>query len=266
MKVTHETNARLDQAKMVSRAAVVVSAAVVQGAATVARSLGAAVSSAFMSTSYGQSFASAGTSEAGKAARQVAASGLVAFGEVWDGLEKAAKVFGSAAAEATHTFVEERYGAEAAVAADKSLAVAADVGVAALNMRNVSVGGLVRRTGVEAAKELIGPAHGGAGGAALALPAPPPRPALMDAGAAAGGAGGGVTATAAAPTVSLVDALAAMSVVSAAAAAAAPAPAAATPRAAAPAAAAAPAPARAPSPGGSTFGVQLKTVGRDVTK
>lgn len=153
--INDETKVRLDQARMVSRAAVVVSGAVVVGAATMAKQLGSAVSAAFLSTEYGKNLAASSTSETGQAAKQVAASSLVAFGEIWDGLETAAKVFGTHASDATTHFVGEVYGKEAAVVANKSLALAGDVGLTALNMRNISVGGLIRKTGVETAKEVI---------------------------------------------------------------------------------------------------------------
>lgn len=155
VQITDTTKSRLEQAKVMSKAAVVVSASLVQGAASIASSLGAAVSSAFVQSEYGKRLAEGGQTETGKAVRQVAASSLVAFGEVWDGLEQAARILGGHTAEATTHFVQEAYGSDARAAAERGLEVAGDVGVAALNMRNVSVGGIIRRTGVEAAKDLI---------------------------------------------------------------------------------------------------------------
>jgi hypothetical protein len=221
---TDETRTRLDQARMVSKTAVVVSSAVVLGAATMARSLGAAVSGAFLSTEYGKSLSSNlsnnSGSQTGVAVRQVAASSLVAFGEVWDGLETAAKVFGGHAAGATTSFVEERYGKEAALIATKSLDVAGDVGQAALNMRNVSIGGLVRKTGVEAAKDVLHVSAGGQPGTSpLALTNGTPGAgsgaplALTNGGG--GGGGGGVDAMQA---MLLMNGMAAMASMSAAAA------------------------------------------------
>lgn len=185
VKVSAETKARVEQAAMVSKSAVVISASLVMGAATVAKSLGAAVSGAFLSTDYGKSWQAKGDTETGKAMRQVAASGLVAFADVWDGLETAAKVFGSHASVATKDLVHHTYGEEAGKVATRSLEVAADVGVAALNMRQVGLGGLVRRTAAETAREIVSAGGdplaatprgtaGNTGGAPgrLALPAP----------------------------------------------------------------------------------------------
>lgn len=186
--VRPETIARLEQAKVVSRMAVTVSAGLVTAASTMAKSLATALSDAVMSTEVGDAIRKGGESNSGQAVKQVAHSGLAAFSEVWDSLEKAATVFGQKAGPGVLDFAQHRYGDEGAAVARQSLDVSANVVGAALNMRNLTVGGLVRRTAGETARELILRDHTLSGEMEItpagfgALPAG--RPALLDSPAA----------------------------------------------------------------------------------
>ena len=153
--VRPETIARLEQAKVVSRMAVTVSAGLVTGAATLAKSLAVALSDAVMSTEVGDKIKKNGETETGKAVKQVANSSLAAFAEVWDSMEKAALVFGEKAGPGVLEFAEHRYGREGAEVTKQSLSVAHNVTQSALNMRNLGVGGMVRKTAAETAKNVL---------------------------------------------------------------------------------------------------------------
>ena len=162
--ISAETMTHLQRAKIVSSVAVSVSAGLVVGAAATARSLAVALSAAVMSTEFGKNLAVQGQTETGQAVKQVAASSLVAFADVWDGLETAAKTFGTYARVGVHEVVEHRYGHESGALALQSLDIAQDVGQTALHMRNLGVGGMVRRTAAETAKEVILHGHGSSSG------------------------------------------------------------------------------------------------------
>lgn len=166
-RVSAETHARVQQAAMVGRAAVTISSSLVAGAATVAVSLGRSATAAFAETDMGKRAAVAGSTEVGKAVKLVTASGLVAFGDVWDGLNQAAVIVGADAGAATKSFVERRYGAEAGATAARAVDAAGDVGLAALHMNQLGLGGMLRRTAVEVARDTLADAAaaGGGGGA-----------------------------------------------------------------------------------------------------
>lgn len=153
--ISAEAHSRVDQARVVSHAAVTISSALVAGAVTVAGQLGTSVGAALMQSQYGVGVKEASSSEVGKAVRQVAASSLVAFGEVWDGLEQAAHIVGSGAGMATNQFVEARYGAEAGALSVRATAVAYDVGEAAMNMNRLGPGGMARAAAVATARDLV---------------------------------------------------------------------------------------------------------------
>lgn len=158
----------LTVAKWASSAAVTGSRAVAAGVTAAAGTLGTSLASAISTTDYGRSWKESEQTDTGRAVRQVAAASLVAYRDVMDGLERAAEVFAAQAGPATTDLVKARYGEEAAAVAQQGLSVAADVGTAAWNIRNVGVRGLVRATATEAGKELVV----GKGAAAVAASAP----------------------------------------------------------------------------------------------
>lgn len=153
--VRPETIARLEQAHVVSRMAVTVSSGLVASAAAMSRSLAVALSDAVMASKLGDSIRKGGSSNTGQAVKQVAASGLVAFATVWDSMDEAAVVFSANASKGMIGLAEHTHGPEGAVFAQRSLAVAGNVGSATLQMRNLGVAGMVRRTAAETAKELV---------------------------------------------------------------------------------------------------------------
>lgn len=185
--VRPETIARLEQAHVVSRMAVTVSSGLVASAAAMSRSLGVALSDAVMASKLGDSIRKGGSSNTGQAVKQVAASGLVAFATVWDSMDEAAVVFSANASKGMIGLAEHTHGPDGAVFAQRSLAVAGNVGSATLQMRNLGVAGMVRRTAAETAKELVmrdATLHGsmeitpGAQARAPALQAAPVQPRL----------------------------------------------------------------------------------------
>lgn len=190
MVISNEARSRAEQARTISKVAVTVSASLVMGAATVAKTLGSTAGAAFMATNYGKRLAEAGQTESGKAARQVAASSIVAASEVWHGLETAALVFSAAAGEATTDFVHKRYGAEAGALAATSVEAATDAGIAVVQVGSLGAKTLIGRTAAEAAREVVvqagpsaGPtAAGGAGGAGAIVARPSSRQGLQGGG------------------------------------------------------------------------------------
>lgn len=105
-----------------------------------------------------QALEDAGASPAGAAVKTVAASSLVAFKDVWDGLEEAARLVGGAAGAAAHTLVEARYGddANALRLTDAVVGIGGDLGEAALNWRGIGPRVLLRSAAVEAAAATLG--------------------------------------------------------------------------------------------------------------
>ena len=155
VEISATNRARLGQARILTRTAVVVTASMVEGAVTLARSLSAAAAAAIAETDAGKKLSQSAATPAGVAAKQVAVASLVAFRDVWDGMEEAAITFGVATAGATRTLVTARYGAEALPVANDAIGLATDIGSVVLATRNLSVGGLVRRTAAETATTLL---------------------------------------------------------------------------------------------------------------
>jgi hypothetical protein len=119
LTVSPATQARLDNARLMTRTCVMVTGSLVAGAQGMARSLGASVGGSVSST-------------LGKDVLRVAASGVGMVGSVWEGLEGAAVAFGAGVGGGVSEFVGERYGVEAKAAADKGLACVGDLGEATL--------------------------------------------------------------------------------------------------------------------------------------
>ena len=180
--VTSATRAHIARAKLVTRTGVVVTGAAVSGAAAMAKNLGAAVSSTFMSTSVGRSMAHTGTNTgAGRAACKIARASVGVVNEVWCGLEDAARTLGRHTASAATEFAGERYGEDARDATAQALSVGADVGEAALALRRLNPVVLLGQTANEATRDfvdhapIVAASSVNAGGAAAAT-----TPALTD--------------------------------------------------------------------------------------
>jgi len=139
----------LTYAKWASGAAAAGSKALAAGVAAAASSLGGSIVAAVSQTEYGKSLGERGDSEAGRAARTVAVATIHAYREVIDGLERAAVLFSEHAAPATKDLVQHRYGPQAAELSAQGMAVAADLGTTAWNMRNASVMGIAKSTAVQ---------------------------------------------------------------------------------------------------------------------
>jgi hypothetical protein len=134
--------------------------------------------SALAGTGAGRALAGAGSSPAGAAVAELAGSSLVAFRDVWDGLEDAARLVGGAGAEATRTLMHARYGAASDAVADAGIAILGDCGEVALNVRQMGLKGVLRKTAAEAAAVALGVAG-------------PRQPLLLERGGNGGGGGGG---------------------------------------------------------------------------
>lgn len=175
LEISQTTAARLQNARMLTRAAVVVTGSMVEGAVALARSLGAAAAHAAAETDTGKRLMSSAATPAGTAAATVAVASLAAFRDVWDGLEEAAVIMGHATADATRTVSHARYGAAGDPVTESVIGLATDVGAIAINTNRLTVGGMVRRTAAEAAGQLVDASTGA-----------PPRPAPLAVGNAAG--------------------------------------------------------------------------------
>lgn len=145
----------LTAAKWVTGAAVTVSSALVAGAMAAGQVLGVSLSTMLRDTATGQSISSGLESDAGKAVSAVAVASLTAVAEVWEGLEKAAIIVGVHTSEATKLVVEHRYGLEAGVVAHQSMEVATDIAMTGFNMSRVTLGGVIKRTALAGAKNVI---------------------------------------------------------------------------------------------------------------
>lgn len=155
LEVSAANRARLGQARVLTRTAVVVTASMVEGAVALAKSLSTAAAAAIAETETGKKLAASAATPTGQAVKGVANASLIAFRDVWDGMEEAAQKFGGATAGATRTLVTSRYGEEALPIANDAIGLASDIGAVALQSRNLTVGGLVRRTAAETATTLV---------------------------------------------------------------------------------------------------------------
>ncbi|XP_008945887.1 PREDICTED: spartin isoform X2 [Merops nubicus] len=79
----------------------------------------------------------------------VAASGVQGFSTVWQGLESAAKCIAKSVSTETVKTVKYKYGEEAGDATDNAMNSAINVGVAALNIDNIGIKAVVKRTAKE---------------------------------------------------------------------------------------------------------------------
>ena len=175
LEISQTTASRLQNARVLTRAAVVVTGSMVEGAVALARSLGTAAAHAAAETETGKRILSSAATPAGTAATTVAVASLAAFRDVWDGLEEAAQIVGHATADATRTVSHARYGAAGDPVTESVIGLAADVGAIAINTNRLTVGGMVRRTAAETAGQLVDVSMGA-----------PPRPASLAIGNTAG--------------------------------------------------------------------------------
>lgn len=189
LTVSPATMAGLDHARTATRATVVVTAGMVEAGAALARGLGAwaaaAATSALAGTGGARALAGAHASPVGRAVQTVGASGMVAFKDVWDGLEDAARLVGGAGAQATRTLMHARYGDAGNEVTDASIGIAGDLGEVALNVRQMGVKGIIRKTAAEAAMAALG--GGGGGGEPLLIEQGAPQLQLEGSGGGGGG-------------------------------------------------------------------------------
>jgi len=165
MVVSQATQARLEQARLMTKTAVLVTSGLVAGAQGMARSLGASVSGSVGST-LGQHFL------------RVAEGGVGAVAKVWEGLEGAAVSFGREVGAGAVEFVGDRYGEEARAAADKGVACVGDLGSATLlSAMHLAPTTIIAETVGSAITTAVPPPSGGAAAAPASLLPPPMLPA-----------------------------------------------------------------------------------------
>jgi len=84
----------------------------------------------------------------------VAYGGLLAYGTVYDGLEKSAKVLGTSLKKESVQVVEHQYGKEAAVVATDSMSAAGNAAMTYLNVQSLGAKGLAKKTAKNTGKTL----------------------------------------------------------------------------------------------------------------
>jgi len=84
----------------------------------------------------------------------VAYGGLLAYGTVYDGLEKSAKVLGSSLKKESVQVVEHQYGKEAGVVATDSMTAAGNAAMTYLNVQSLGAKGLAKKTAKNTGKTL----------------------------------------------------------------------------------------------------------------
>jgi len=94
------------------------------------------------------------TSSSMRQIANVAYGGLLAYGTVYDGLEKSAKVLGSSLQKETVHVVEHQYGKEAAVVATDSMSAAGNAAMTYLNVQSLGAKGLAKKTAKNTGKTL----------------------------------------------------------------------------------------------------------------
>lgn len=80
--------------------------------------------------------------------------GLLAYGTVYDGLEKSAKVLGTSLKKESVQVVEHQYGKEAAVVATDSMSAAGNAAMTYLNVQSLGAKGLAKKTAKNTGKTL----------------------------------------------------------------------------------------------------------------
>lgn len=85
----------------------------------------------------------------------VAASSMQGLSAIWTGLETGAKTVGKSVTSETVTTVKHKYGDEAGAATDTAVQSAVNVGVAAFNMDNIGLKGILKSTGKMTAKAVV---------------------------------------------------------------------------------------------------------------
>merc|ERR1719266_2365783 len=80
--------------------------------------------------------------------------GLLAYGTVYDGLEKSSKILGSSLKKESVQVVEHQYGKEAAVVATDSMSAAGNAAMTYLNVQSLGAKGLAKKTAKNTGKTL----------------------------------------------------------------------------------------------------------------
>merc|ERR1712061_194737 len=94
------------------------------------------------------------TSSSMRQIANVAYGGLLAYGTVYDGLEKSAKVLGTSLKKESVQVVEHQYGKEAAVVATDSMSAAGNAAMTYLNVQSLGAKGLAKKTAKNTGKTL----------------------------------------------------------------------------------------------------------------
>jgi len=94
------------------------------------------------------------TSSSMRQIANVAYGGLLAYGTVYDGLEKSAKVLGSSLQKESVQVVEHQYGKEAAAVATDSMSAAGNAAMTYLNVQSLGAKGLAKKTAKNTGKTL----------------------------------------------------------------------------------------------------------------
>ena len=154
VKVSPETQARIEKAKVMSKGAVKVSKAVAVGAAIMCSELAAAASDAAAKTEYGQKFKS---SESGKVkgAKEVGKATISGVIVVWEELQNAALILVAEVADSGADITRHKYGDSAGKAADGVADIVKDGSQVVMNVHDLGAKELVKAVALDGAVDML---------------------------------------------------------------------------------------------------------------
>ncbi|KAJ9441701.1 Protein spartin [Diplonema papillatum] len=150
-EIDDRTKAKIKNARMATRTAVVVSGQMATAMVNLARNLGCALADTVSDTPAGRG----ASSEKGQEARKVVGSGLVAAANVMDAGTDAIKAVITTTCDSLSEVVGHKYGDDAGATCSEVTLIVQDVVEAGTNVRKVGVRGLAKVAGKEAGKKIV---------------------------------------------------------------------------------------------------------------
>lgn len=158
-KVNPKIHENIQKARVVTGMGIKVSAGLVKFVITTATTLASTAADTFHETSVGKKMAGKSGPKTA-AAKQVGASSLRAFGEVYLALDTAARVIIRDVSSTTTGVVQHRYGDDAAKVSSESLGVFEDVANTALNFKKIGPSTVAKRAAMETTAQVLDPTKG----------------------------------------------------------------------------------------------------------
>lgn len=154
VKVSPQTQARIEKAKVMSSGAVKVSKAVAVGARIMCSEMAAAASDAAKKTEYGQKFAK---SESGKvkAAKEVGKATISGAIEIWEELNNAALILVAEMADSGADITRHKYGDSAGDAAVGVADIVKDGSQVVMNVHDLGMKAVVKAVAIDGAMDMM---------------------------------------------------------------------------------------------------------------